>query len=191
MQGFWNKLFTIWFESYQVGVSHVTSFCKTASHITSYLKSVRARTYARAHPHTHTTLLFNWWLRFRHICDQQHTDMCHTSLSEKAQQSDISVKGCTSGVEWWIRCRGATTVTTHTTLHSNNPTVKHNSKHYNVQTKAMCNTPRFISSLLIELSIQSMANNTDFISTLFVSCFAADIAMVVQTNWYCKLYLTH
>jgi len=186
MQGFWNKLFTIWFESYhQVGVSHVTSFCKTASHITSYLKSTRT------HTHNNVTVQLMTQIPTWHICDQRGSDTRHTSLCDKAEQSDISVKGCTNGVEWRIRCRGVTTITKQTTLHSNIPTVTHSSKHYSVQTTGRCNTPRFISSLLIELSIQSMANNTDFISTLFVSCFAADIALVVQTNWYCQLYFTH
>ena len=47
MQGFLNKLFTIVFENYQVDVSCVTSFCKTATHIASYLKST-------THTHIHT-----------------------------------------------------------------------------------------------------------------------------------------
>jgi len=70
---------------------------------------------------------------------------------------------------------------------SNNPTVAHNSKHYSVQTTGRCNTPRFISSLLI----QSVASNTDLSSRFFMSCFAADIPLVVQTNWYYQLYLAH
>ena len=74
-----------------------------------------------------------------------------------------------------------------TTLHSNIPTVTHNSRHYSVQTAGRCNTPKFISSLLIELPIQSMATNTDFSSRLFMSCFAAEIPLVVQTNWYYQL----
>jgi hypothetical protein len=77
----------------------------------------------------------------------------------------------------------------HTILHSNIPTLTHNSRHYTVQTTGSCNTPRFISSQVIELPIQSVATNTDFSSRLFMSCFAADIAVVVQTNWYCQLYI--
>jgi hypothetical protein len=42
-----------------------------------------------------------------------------------------------------------------------------------------------------ELPRQSMATNTDFSSRLFMSCFAADIPLVVQTDWYDQGYLTH
>jgi len=56
-------------------------------------------------------------------------------------------------------------------LLGNTPTVTHNSKHYSVQTADRCNTSRFISSLVIELAIQSVATNTDFSSWLFISYF--------------------
>ena len=117
--------------------------------------------------------------------------MCHTSLCEKAEQSHISVKGCTNTVERRIRRRGLTSITTETTLHSNIPTVTYNSRHYSVQTAGRCHTPRSISSLLIERPIQSVATNTDFSSRLFMSCFAADIPLLVQPNWYCQLCLAH
>jgi len=84
-----------------------------------------------------------------------------------------------------------TTIKTETILLSNNPTVTHNSKHYSVQTTASCNTKQFIISLLIEMPIQNVTTDTDFSSRLFMSCFAADIPLVVQTNWYCQLYLVH
>jgi len=62
---------------------------------------------------------------------------------------------------------------------------------HSVHTTGRCNTPRFISSLVIELPIQSVATNTDFSSRLFMSCFAADIPLAMQTNWYYQLYLAH
>ena len=175
MQGFWNKLFTIWCESYQIGDSHATSFCKTATDIASYLKST--------HTHTHTNVtvqLIMTHIPTWHICDQHGSDICHSSLCDEAEQSDISVKGCINGVEGRIRCRGVTTIKTQTILLSNIPTVSHNSKHYSVQTTGSCNTPTFISSLLIELPIQSMETNTDFSPRIFMSYFAADIP------WWCR-----
>jgi len=38
--------------------------------------------------------------------------MCHTSLCDEAEQSYVSVKGCTNWVEQQIRQRGATTIAT-------------------------------------------------------------------------------
>jgi hypothetical protein len=99
------------------------------------------------------------------------------------QNSQIyPVKGCTNGVEGQIRQRGVTTVMTQTILHGNIPTLTHNSRHYSVQTTGRCNTSRFISSLVTDLPRQSVATNTDFSSRLFMTCFAADIPVVVQTN---------
>jgi len=89
------------------------------------------------------------------------------------------------------KCRGPTKITTKMILQSNIPTVTNNSKPYSVQTAGRCNTQRFISSLLIELPIQSVATNTDFCFRLLMSCLAADIPLMVQTNWYCQLYLAH
>ena len=126
-----------------------------------------------------------------HICDQYGSDMYYTSLCDEAEQSDVSVKGCTIGVEWQIRWRGAITIATQTILRSNIPTVTHNYRHCSVQTAGRCNTPRFISSLLIELPINSMATNTDCSSRPFMSCFPSDIRLVVQTNWYYHLYFAH
>jgi len=117
--------------------------------------------------------------------------MCHTGLCDEAEQSYISVEECTNGVERLIRWRGLTSITTQTTLHSNIPTLTHNSRYYSVRTRGRCNTPRSISSLLIELPIQSVTTNTDFSYRIFTSCFAADIPLLVQTNWYCQLYLAH
>jgi len=57
------------------------------------------------------------------MCHQPHSEMCHTSLCDEAEQSDVLVKGCTNWVERWIRHRGVTTITTQTILHSYIPTV--------------------------------------------------------------------
>ena len=76
-------------------------------------------------------------------------------------------------------------------LLSNISTVTNNSKHYTMQTTERCNTPTFISSLLIELPVQSVATNTDCSSMIFMSRFVADIPLVVPTNWYYRLYLAH
>jgi len=75
--------------------------------------------------------------------------------------------------------------------HSNILTLTHNSGYHRVHTTGRFNTPRFFSSLVIELPIQSVATNTDFSSRLFMSCFAADIPLAMQTNWYYQLYLAH
>ena len=117
--------------------------------------------------------------------------MCHTALCDKAEQSDISVTWGTNRIEWQICARGGTTITTETILNRNIPTITHNSMHYSVQTAGRCNTPRSISPLVTELPTQCVPTNTDFSSTLCMSCFAADITLVVQTNWYCQLYLAH
>jgi hypothetical protein len=117
--------------------------------------------------------------------------MCHTDLCDKAEQSDISVTAGTNRIEQQISAREATTFTTETILNSNIPIVAHNSRHYSVQTAGRCNTTRSISSLVIELPTQSVATNIDLSYRLFMSCFAADIPLVVQTNWYCQLYLAH
>jgi hypothetical protein len=278
MQGFWNKLFTIWCECYQGGFENITSVCKTAIDKTSYLKNT----------HIHTTMLFTIQLILKHIpkwqiCDQPHSDTYHTSLCDEAELF-VSVSGDTNGVKRRIRQRGTTTITTEAILHSNTllsqlypycqsntptvtaifllsqqyhychsntptvtaisllsqqypychsntptvtaisllsqqypychsniptvtaisllsqqypychsniPTVTHNSKHYSVQTAGRCNTPGFVSSLVIELPRQSVATDTDFSSKLFISCFVADIPVLVQTNWYYQLYLAH
>ena len=107
MQEFLKKMFTVWCESYWVGVSHVTSFCKTATDRTSYLKSTHTHTYTHTHILTHTythtnvtVQLILTHIRTWHICDQHGSEMCHTSLYDKAEQSDISVKGCKNGFEW-------------------------------------------------------------------------------------------
>ena len=185
MQGVWNKLFTIWCESYQVGVSHVTSFCKTATEL-HILKAL-----ARTHTQTHTpTLLFNcYWPTFPHDISVTNIALtCAIPAYKTRQNSQIyPLKGVKMEVNARIRRRGATTFTTDTILHSNIPTVTHNSKHYSVQITCRCNTPRFISSLLIELPRQSVATNTDFSSGFFMPCFAADIPLVVQTNFYYQL----
>jgi len=121
-----------------------------------------------------------------HICDIYYTSLC-----DKVELSVISIKGDTNGVKRRIRQRGTTTITTETILLSSTPTVTHNSKHYSVQTTGRCNTPRFIISLVIELPRQSVATNTDFSSMLLMPCFAADIALVVQTNWYYHVVQTN
>jgi hypothetical protein len=84
--------------------------------------------------------------------------MCHTSLCDKAEQSDISVKVCTNRVEWGIRQRGAIThnnsqqypychtqyftaisLLSQTILHSNIPTVTYNTS----QQYPYCHTQYF------------------------------------------------
>jgi hypothetical protein len=82
-----------------------------------------------------------------------------------------------------------TTITTQTTLHSNIATVTHNSKHYNVKSTGRCNTPKFISSLLIELPIQSVANNTDFSSRLFMSFFNYIITQISVNTTIINTYV--
>jgi len=49
-----------------------------------------------------------------------------------------------------------TTITTEMILHSNIPTVTNNSRHYSVQTAGRCNTPRYISSLVVDMPKQSV-----------------------------------
>ena len=75
MQGFWNKLFNIWCESYQVGVSNVTGFRKTETHIATYLKRARACTHARtdARPRTHTRAHTHAHTRTQHTHTHMHT----------------------------------------------------------------------------------------------------------------------
>jgi len=191
MQGFWNKLFTICCESYKVGVSHVTRCCKNCN-TQRFISKKRARTHVR----THTwMLLLNWyWATFPYgisVTNMAVTCVTTAYVTRQESQLYLSVTGGRNRIEQQISVRVATTITTAMILNSSIPTVIHNSRHYSVQTACRCSTWRYISSLVIELPTQSVATNTDFSSRIFMSCFAADIPLVVQTNWYCQLYFLH
>ena len=144
--------------------------CVKLERISSFIFKKRARARARTHTHTqehahaHECYCSTDTDLYFHITYLRQTVQRYVIPAYVTRQNCqiYPVKGCTNGVEWWIRQCGVTSMKTDVILHSNIPTVTHNSRHYSVQTAGKCNTPRFISSLLIELPIQSMATNTDF-----------------------------
>ena len=81
-----------------------------------YLKSVCACTHSHKNTEVTVQLILTYIPTWR-ICDKSHGDMCHTSLCDEAEESDKPCKGCTNGVEQWIKQRVVTTIKTSQQYH--------------------------------------------------------------------------